>query len=461
MICALLLGRAGSTGLPGKNTMPVLGRPMMAYPLLAAHAQPPRRARLRLDRQSRRSRRSAASTAPRSSTARRSCARPRRSARTPTGTASRSSATGSPAEGHELELLALLFANAPTVSARADRRRASTTLRADADARLRGDRLAVQHVESAARPSPRARRDAAAVRPVRDVRRPGDAQLRPRLARATSGSPTWACRSSRPRCLEHMEDGLLPQKWMGRRIAPIESWGGCDVDYEWQMPGRRVLAPRARLRGGEPPMTEQPEPLTVLLSVSSFGEADPSRPRLLEEAGARVIPNPHGRRLREEEISELIGEADAVIAGTEPLNARGAREGRTAARDLAGRRRPGERRPERRTAPRHPGAQHAGRADRLGRGDDAVGHPQRAASHRPHGPRDACRGLAPPHGRAAARAHGRDRRPRPDRPPPRRAAPPVRRDRSSRATAPRTPASPSDWACATSSSTSCSRPPTS
>ena len=41
----------------------------------------------------------------------------------------------------------------------------------------------------------------------------------------------------RPHCLEHMEEGLLPQKWMGRRIAPIDSWGGCDVDYEWQIPG--------------------------------------------------------------------------------------------------------------------------------------------------------------------------------------------------------------------------------
>ena len=40
----------------------------------------------------------------------------------------------------------------------------------------------------------------------------------------------------RPRCLEHLEEGLLPQRWMGRRIAPIESWGGCDVDYEWQIP---------------------------------------------------------------------------------------------------------------------------------------------------------------------------------------------------------------------------------
>ena len=40
----------------------------------------------------------------------------------------------------------------------------------------------------------------------------------------------------RPRCLEHLEEGWLPQKWMGQRIAPIFSWGGLDVDYEWQIP---------------------------------------------------------------------------------------------------------------------------------------------------------------------------------------------------------------------------------
>ena len=40
----------------------------------------------------------------------------------------------------------------------------------------------------------------------------------------------------RSKCLENLKDGLLPQKWMGRKIAPIPSWGGCDVDYEWQMP---------------------------------------------------------------------------------------------------------------------------------------------------------------------------------------------------------------------------------
>ena len=40
----------------------------------------------------------------------------------------------------------------------------------------------------------------------------------------------------RPRCLENLADGLSPQKWMGQRIASIPNWGGCDVDYEWQIP---------------------------------------------------------------------------------------------------------------------------------------------------------------------------------------------------------------------------------
>jgi hypothetical protein len=41
----------------------------------------------------------------------------------------------------------------------------------------------------------------------------------------------------RPRCLEDLETGLLPQKWMGRKIYPLKQWGGCDVDFEWQIPG--------------------------------------------------------------------------------------------------------------------------------------------------------------------------------------------------------------------------------
>jgi len=36
MISALIIGRGGSSGLPGKNTRPILGRPLMSYPILAA-----------------------------------------------------------------------------------------------------------------------------------------------------------------------------------------------------------------------------------------------------------------------------------------------------------------------------------------------------------------------------------------------------------------------------------------
>lgn len=40
----------------------------------------------------------------------------------------------------------------------------------------------------------------------------------------------------RPKCLENMTDNLLPQKWMGKKIAPIYSEAGFDIDYKWQLP---------------------------------------------------------------------------------------------------------------------------------------------------------------------------------------------------------------------------------
>ena len=40
----------------------------------------------------------------------------------------------------------------------------------------------------------------------------------------------------RPRCLENLENGMLPQRWLGQRIYPLKQWGGLDVDFEWQIP---------------------------------------------------------------------------------------------------------------------------------------------------------------------------------------------------------------------------------
>ena len=40
----------------------------------------------------------------------------------------------------------------------------------------------------------------------------------------------------RPHCIHNMDSGLLPQKWMGRKILPYKQECGCDVDYIWQVP---------------------------------------------------------------------------------------------------------------------------------------------------------------------------------------------------------------------------------
>ena len=40
----------------------------------------------------------------------------------------------------------------------------------------------------------------------------------------------------RPKCIECIDDGLLPQKWMGQKIYPLVQEGVLDVDVEQEMP---------------------------------------------------------------------------------------------------------------------------------------------------------------------------------------------------------------------------------
>ena len=39
----------------------------------------------------------------------------------------------------------------------------------------------------------------------------------------------------RPQNLDRLDEGLLPQKWMGKKIYPIVNEGGLDVDYPFQL----------------------------------------------------------------------------------------------------------------------------------------------------------------------------------------------------------------------------------
>lgn len=62
----------------------------------------------------------------------------------------------------------------------------------------------------------------------------------------------------------------------------------------------------------------------VLITTSSFGKEDYSPVNLLQDAGYDVILNPHGRKLSEDEISQVLLDINPIgmIAGVEPLNAR-------------------------------------------------------------------------------------------------------------------------------------------
>lgn len=59
--------------------------------------------------------------------------------------------------------------------------------------------------------------------------------------------------------------------------------------------------------------------LKVVVTTVPFGAFDPTPMHLLENAKLNYLINPLGRKLRPEEVANVIGDADIVIAGTEPI----------------------------------------------------------------------------------------------------------------------------------------------
>lgn len=232
-IAALLLGRGGSSGFRGKNLYPVLGRPLMAYPLLAAQS-------------SRHVDQVYVSTDSQEIMAVGRKYGADIIVRPPELCTSQALGEHAYAHGYniikqrleklneQVELVVLLFANAATISG---------DLIDQGIEKLRAD----ESLDSAVTVS---RYNMWS--PLRARKLASDGCLYPFVPFDTFGDPSklncdrdsqgdvffadMGASIVRPRCLENLEKGLLPQKWMGRRIAPIESWGGCDVDYEWQIP---------------------------------------------------------------------------------------------------------------------------------------------------------------------------------------------------------------------------------
>jgi len=230
MIAALLLGREGSLGFPGKNTFPVLGRPMMAYPLLAArHAKSVDEVYVSTD----------------SSTIREIAKEYSASSIDRPPELCTATALGEDAYVHgykhirdvlkkEIELMVLLFCNGPTITAQ--------TIDEGIEV-LRRD-LTLDSAVTVSRYNMWS--------PLRARKVGSDGLLQPFVPFETFGDPktlncdrdsqgdVWFADMSvsivRPHCLDALHEGVLPQKWMGQRIYPLKQWGGLDVDYEWQVP---------------------------------------------------------------------------------------------------------------------------------------------------------------------------------------------------------------------------------
>lgn len=233
MICALLLGREGSVGFPGKNVFPVLGRKIMEYPLLAAmHSKEIDRVFVSTDSQK------IKEVAEKHGA--RIIDRPKELCTTEALAEDayihgyRYIVEELKKENHELELLVMLFCNAPCFLPH----------QVEEAVRVLREHPEYDSAVTASKYN--------MYSPVRARKIGEDGLLYPFIPfasypedmtincdRDAQGDAYFAdvCLTVvRPRCLENLEEGVLPQKWMGQKIYPIRQWGGLDIDFEWQLP---------------------------------------------------------------------------------------------------------------------------------------------------------------------------------------------------------------------------------
>ncbi|MFN8413196.1 MAG: NAD(P)-dependent oxidoreductase [Anaerolineales bacterium] len=126
-----------------------------------------------------------------------------------------------------------------------------------------------------------------------------------------------------------------------QKVAALVHEGYGDVDYPWQIPlveewlrrrGFSEFETPYSVRENKPQITiTQPPAIVkpsqdvkrrVLITTVPFGEPDRTPLDLLEADGIEYVINPIGRRLKEEELIELIPSFGILIAGTEPITER-------------------------------------------------------------------------------------------------------------------------------------------
>ncbi len=232
-IVALLIGRAGSKGLPGKNTRKILGRHLVEYPLIAA-------------KKSKFIDQIYIST---------NCSKIKRISKKYNtidiqrpNRLSTDKALGEDvfedayfkikkilnSKKINLEFLVLLFANAPNVTnALIDKGIAALRKNKTYDSAVS---TSVYNMWSPLRARKLTKNGLV---PFVDFSYFGDVN-KLNCDRDSQGDVYFADMGVsvvRPKCLEDMKSGMLPQKWMGKKILPIKSEAGFDLDYDWQLPG--------------------------------------------------------------------------------------------------------------------------------------------------------------------------------------------------------------------------------
>lgn len=233
MIVAILIGREGSTGYPGKNVKPVLGKPLVAYPLMAAQNAPS------IDRIYVSTDSPGIQEIAKEFDARIIDRPPELATKSALGEDAYHHAykviqSEISSLGESLELLVLLMANAPTILPKTLEEGISVL-------RKNPDHDSAVTVSCYNMWSPlRARTigDDGLLQPFVPFETFGDPKTL-NCDRDSQGDVWFADMGAsiiRPANLDKMDDGLLPQKWMGQNIFPLKQQGGLDIDYEWQMP---------------------------------------------------------------------------------------------------------------------------------------------------------------------------------------------------------------------------------
>jgi hypothetical protein len=233
MIIAILIGRAGSSGFPGKNTIPVLGRPLAEYPLMVAK-ETKSIDRLYISTDSpeliKMARSYDAHIIERPAYLCTNEALGEDAYVHAHGVIKKELTT----DGLSPDIYVLLMANSPTVSP-GQIEEGISALQVDPNL----DSAVTVSCYNMWSPL-RARRinEQGLLDPFVPFENFGDPETL-NCDRDSQGDVWFADMGVsiiRSQNLDSLDTGLLPQKWMGQKIYPIKNVGGLDVDYDWQMP---------------------------------------------------------------------------------------------------------------------------------------------------------------------------------------------------------------------------------